>query len=137
MTTLYAFGVIVLVVLVSAAFSVRVLREYGRAIVFPSAGCCPSRPRASWSCCRLRVDLRTVALTIPPQEVITRDNVPPRAACLLLRRDRSSGRCYPKPRPSRRPTSQIAQTTLRSVLGGADLDQLVAERSLDQIQSPR
>ena len=76
----------------------------------------------------VRVDLRTVTLDIPPQNLITRDNVPAKRQrrLLLPRRRRRPRRRERRALPAA--TSQIAQTTLRSVLGKADLDMLLGER---------
>jgi regulator of protease activity HflC (stomatin/prohibitin superfamily) len=76
----------------------------------------------------VRVDLRTVTLTIPPQEVITRDNVPARVAAVCYFRVIDPAAAVTKIEAFAPATSQIAQTTLRSVLGRADLDHLLAER---------
>ena len=76
----------------------------------------------------VRVDLRTVTLTVPPQEVITRDNVPARVAAVCYFRIVDAVGAVTQIEAFAPATSQIAQTTLRSVLGGADLDQLLAER---------
>jgi regulator of protease activity HflC (stomatin/prohibitin superfamily) len=76
----------------------------------------------------VRVGLRTVTMTIPPQDVITRDNVPARVAAVCYFRVVDPTAAITKIEAFGPATSQIAQTTLRSVLGGADLDQLLAER---------
>ena len=128
-------GVVLAVVAVgiAAALSVRVVREYERAVVFrlgrlrPLAGpglvvLVPVIDRM------VRVDLRTVTLTVPPQEVITRDNVPARVAAVCYFRIVDPAAAVTEIEAFAPATSQIAQTTLRSVLGGADLDQLLAER---------
>ena len=130
---IYVAIVAALVIVGAFLASVRVLREYERGVVFRLGRLLPLRGPGLVLLLPLvdrmvRVDLRTVTLTVPPQEVITRDNVPARVAAV----------CYFKPvdpvaaiteieafEPA---TSQIAQTTLRSVLGGADLDQLLTER---------
>jgi regulator of protease activity HflC (stomatin/prohibitin superfamily) len=121
------------VIVASALLSIRVLREYERGVCFrmgrlrPLAG--PGlvflRPFVDRL---IRVDLRTVTLTIPPQEVITRDNVPARVnAVAYFRVVRPElAVCEVEAYPVA--TSQIAQTTLRSVLGRADLDTLLSER---------
>ena len=69
-----------------------------------------------------------MALTIAPQEVITRDNVPARVAAVCYFRVVDPSAAVTKIEAFEPATSQIAQTTLRSVLGRADLDQLLAER---------
>jgi hypothetical protein len=76
----------------------------------------------------VRVDLRTVTMTIPPQEVITRDNVPARVAAVCYFRVVDPAAAVTGIEAFAPATSQIAQTTLRSVLGRADLDQLLSER---------
>ena len=86
----------------------------------------------------VRVSLRTVTLRIPPQEVITRDNVPVRVAAVAYFRVIDPDRSVLEVEDFMAATLQIAQTTLRSVLGKADLDALLSERerlneSLQQI----
>jgi regulator of protease activity HflC (stomatin/prohibitin superfamily) len=76
----------------------------------------------------VRVDLRTVTLNIPPQEVITRDNVPARVNAVAYFRVIDPNNSIVEVENFLVATSQIAQTTLRSVLGKAELDQLLAER---------
>ena len=75
-----------------------------------------------------RVDLRTVTLNIPPQEVITRDNVPSSVNAVAYFRVVDSDRAIVEVENYLLATSQIAQTALRSVLGKAELDQLLSER---------
>ena len=77
----------------------------------------------------VRVDLRMVTLTIPPQEVITRDNVPARVNAVVLFRVVDPVRSVMSVENHAVATSQIAQTTLRSVVGRADLDTLLAHRA--------
>jgi regulator of protease activity HflC (stomatin/prohibitin superfamily) len=116
-----------------ALLSLRVLREYERAVVFrlgrlrPVKGPGPVMllPGADRM---VRVDLRTITMTIPPQELITRDNVPARVAAVCYFRVVDPTAAVTAIEAFAPATSQIAQTTLRSVLGSADLDQLLAER---------
>lgn len=77
----------------------------------------------------VRVDLRTVTLTIPPQEVITRDNVTARVNAVVLFRVTDPTKSVMAVENFAVATSQIAQTTLRSVVGRADLDTLLAHRA--------
>jgi regulator of protease activity HflC (stomatin/prohibitin superfamily) len=76
----------------------------------------------------VRVSLRTVTLAVAPQEVITRDNVPVRVTAVAYYRVIDPSRAIIEVESFHKATLQIAQTALRSVLGGADLDTLLAER---------
>jgi regulator of protease activity HflC (stomatin/prohibitin superfamily) len=76
----------------------------------------------------VRVDLRTVTLNIPPQDVITRDNVPARVNAVAYFRVIQPREAIVQVERFLEATSQISQTTLRSVLGKADLDMLLSER---------
>jgi regulator of protease activity HflC (stomatin/prohibitin superfamily) len=76
----------------------------------------------------VRVSLRTVTLRVPAQEVITRDNIPARVTAVAYYKVIDSNKAITEVENFRDATLQIAQTTLRSVLGGADLDTLLAER---------
>jgi regulator of protease activity HflC (stomatin/prohibitin superfamily) len=140
---LIALAVILLTGLVLAGASVRVLREYERAIVFrlgrvidqKGPGLVLLIPAVDRM---VRVSLRTVTLRIPPQEVITRDNVPVRVAAVAYFRIIDPQRSVIEVEDFMAATLQIAQTTLRSVLGKAELDSLLSERehlneSLQQI----
>jgi regulator of protease activity HflC (stomatin/prohibitin superfamily) len=135
--------VVALAAAVLAGASVRVLREYERGVVFrlgrvidlKGPGVALLVPGADRM---VRVSLRTVTLRIPPQEVITRDNVPVRVTAVAYFRVIDPNRSVLEVEDYSGATLQIAQTTLRSVLGKADLDTLLAERerlneSLQQI----
>ena len=76
----------------------------------------------------VRVSLRTVTLNVPPQDVITRDNVTARVDAVIYFRVVDPNCAVVQVESYLKATSQIAQTTLRSVLGKADLDTLLAER---------
>src|SRR2546421_10706752 len=76
----------------------------------------------------VRVSLRTITLGVPPQEVITRDNVPARVTAVAYYRVIDPNNAVNQVENYHNATLQIAQTTLRSVLGGADLDSLLADR---------
>jgi regulator of protease activity HflC (stomatin/prohibitin superfamily) len=128
-----ALLVLLVVLLGLSAANTRVLREYQRGVLFrlgrlrPLAGpglvfLIPFVDRME------RVDLRTVTMTIPPQEVITRDNVPARVNAVAYFRVTDPARAITEVEQYPVATSQIAQTTLRSVLGRAELDDLLAER---------
>jgi regulator of protease activity HflC (stomatin/prohibitin superfamily) len=76
----------------------------------------------------VRVSLRTVTLTIPPQEIITRDNVPARVTAVAYYRVIDPSKAVTEVESFQSATLQIAQTSLRSVLGVVDLDTLLSER---------
>jgi len=119
--------------LVFLGLSVRVLREYERGVVFRFGRVTAQRgPGLIFLLPAIdrmvRVSLRTVTLTIPPQEVITRDNVPARVTAVAYYRVIDSTKSVLEIEDVLAATSQISQTTLRSVLGKADLDALLAER---------
>ncbi len=128
--------VVLVVVLALAAYlvsSLRVLREYERGVAFrlgrlrPLLG--PGLRLLPRGVARLvRVDLRVVTLTIPPQEVITKDNVPARVNAVVMFRVVDPVKAVMSVENYAVATSQIAQTTLRSVVGRADLDTLLAHR---------
>jgi len=127
--------VVVVVLIAAVLLSARVLREYERGVWFrlgrlrPIAG--PGLVLLIPFVDRLiRVDLRTVTLTIPPQEVITRDNVPARVNAVAYFRVVQPDLAITKVEAYAVATSQIAQTTLRSVLGRAELDTLLSERDV-------
>jgi len=130
--------VIVLLCLMATALvlvgaSVRVLREYERGVVFRLGRVTSQRgpglifllPAVDRM---VRVSLRTITLQIPAQEIITRDNVPARVTAVAYYRIIDSTRSVLEIEDVLAATSQIAQTTLRSVLGKAELDALLAER---------
>jgi regulator of protease activity HflC (stomatin/prohibitin superfamily) len=130
---LIVVGVLVLLGLLAASASVRVLREYERGVVFRLGRLVDERgpgvvlliPYVE----RLeRVSLRTVTLQVPPQEVITRDNVPARVTAVAYFRVVDPNKSIVEVQDVLAATSQIAQTTLRSVLGKAELDTLLSER---------
>jgi regulator of protease activity HflC (stomatin/prohibitin superfamily) len=125
--------VLLVIGLAVAGASVRVLREYERAVVFRLGRLMdhrgpglvllvPSIDRM------VRVSLRTVTLTVPPQETITRDNIPVRVTAVAYYRVVDANSAVTQVENFHNATLQIAQTTLRSVLGGVDLDALLAER---------
>jgi regulator of protease activity HflC (stomatin/prohibitin superfamily) len=113
--------------------AVRILREYQRAVIFRLGRLIAQKGPGLILLIpvidrMVRVDLRTVTLDVPPQEVITRDNVPARVNAVAYFRVIDPNKAIVEVENFLLATSQIAQTTLRSVLGKADLDQLLAER---------
>src|SRR3989440_2770719 len=131
-----AIGVLVVVVffvLIFLGASVRVLREYERGVIFRLGRLIAQKGPGLILLVpvidrMVRVDLRTVTLNIPPQEVITRDNVPARVNAVAYFRIVDPNSAVVQVENYLQATLQIAQTTLRSVLGKAELDHLLAER---------
>src|SRR6266540_4650973 len=131
-----AIGVVVVIaffLLIFLGSAVRVLREYERGVIFRLGRLIAQKGPGLILLIpvidrMVRVDLRTVTLNIPPQEVITRDNVPARVNAVAYFRVIDPNDAIVEVENFLLATSQIAQTTLRSVLGKADLDQLLAER---------
>jgi regulator of protease activity HflC (stomatin/prohibitin superfamily) len=125
--------VLLILVGVAAAASIRVLREYERGVVFRLGRVMDQRGPGLIMLMptidrMVRVGLRTVTLTIPPQEIITRDNIPVRVTAVAYYRVIDPNRAVTAVENYHNATVQISQTTLRSVLGGADLDHLLGER---------
>ena len=131
---LIAAAVVALLLIFLISASVRITREYERGVIF-RLGRLNSPPRGPGIFFLIpivdkmvRVDLRTVTLNIPPQEVITKDNVPVRVNAVAYFRIIDPERAIVQVENYMVATSQIAQTTLRSVLGQHVLDQLLSER---------
>ena len=126
-------AVVIAVLAALAAASVRILREYERAVVFRLGRLIAQKgpglifliPAVDRM---VRVDLRTIVLDIPPQDLITRDNVPAKVNAVTYFRVIDACSAVVEVERFLAATSQIAQTTLRSVLGKADLDMLLADR---------
>jgi len=119
--------------MIFVGLSVKVLREYERGVIFRLGRLIAQKGPGLILLIPLvdrmvKVDLRTVTLNIPPQEVITRDNVPCRVNAVAYFRVVDSDRAVVEVENFLLATSQIAQTALRSVLGKAELDQLLADR---------
>ena len=134
------FGLVVVVfaallfVIFLLASAVRIVNEYERGVIFslgrvrgPAKGpglffLVPIRDRM------IKVDLRTVTMDVPPQDIITRDNVPARVNAVVYFRVMDPNKSVLEVENYVLATSQISQTTLRSVLGQKDLDDLLTNR---------
>jgi len=131
-----ALGIIVVLAffaLIAVGLSVKVLREYERGVIFRLGRLIATKGPGLILLIPLidrmvKVDLRTVTLNVPPQEVITRDNVPCRVNAVAYFRVVDQNRAVVEVENYLLATSQISQTALRSVLGKAELDQLLADR---------
>ncbi|MFN8204424.1 MAG: slipin family protein [Solirubrobacteraceae bacterium] len=130
--------IVVLVILVAVLIalvgtSVRILREYERGVVFRLGRLIDQRGPGLVVLIPIidrmvRISLRTITLRIPAQDLITRDNVPARVTAVAYFHVVDPNRAVVEVESYEAATSQIAQTTLRSVLGKAELDTLLAER---------
>jgi regulator of protease activity HflC (stomatin/prohibitin superfamily) len=123
-------SVLVLLLLVSA---IRILREYERAVIFTlgrytgtkGPGLVLLVPFVQQM---VRVDLRVIVDEVPSQDVISRDNVSVKVSAVIYYRVIDAERAVIQVETYKEATSQLAQTTLRSVLGKHDLDEMLAER---------
>jgi len=131
------FAVIFLIIISSAA--IKVLREYERGVIFRLGRLIGSKgpgiifiiPMVDKL---LRISLRTVALEIPPQDVITRDNISIKVNAVVYFRVVDPNKAVVGIENYLYATSQLAQTTLRSVIGQSQLDELLSERDNINIQ---
>jgi regulator of protease activity HflC (stomatin/prohibitin superfamily) len=129
-----AIVVLLIVFVAIVLFSgVRILREYERGVIFRLGRLIAQKGPGLIFLIPIvdrmvRIDLRTVTLTVPPQEVISRDNVTVRVNAVAYFRVIDPNKAVTEVENFLLATSQIAQTTLRSVLGKAELDALLAER---------
>jgi regulator of protease activity HflC (stomatin/prohibitin superfamily) len=126
-------GLLGIFALILLASSVRILREYERGVIFRLGRLIAQKGPGLILLIPIidrmvRVDLRTVTLTVPPQEVISKDNVTMRVNAVAYFRVIDPNRAITEVENFLVATSQISQTTLRSVLGKAELDALLSER---------
>jgi regulator of protease activity HflC (stomatin/prohibitin superfamily) len=127
-------AVLLLLVVLFLFSAIKVAREYERGIIFRLGRLLPE-PKGPGLFLLIpvvdrmvKVDLRTITLTVPPQEVITKDNVPVRVNAVAYFRIVAPKDAIVQIENFMVATSQIAQTTLRSVLGQHQLDELLSER---------
>lgn len=132
-TLLTVVIVFFVVVLPLATASIKVVQEYERGVIFRLGRLVgPKGPGLFFILPfvdrMVKIDLRVITLEIPPQEVITRDNVTIRVSAVLYFRVLNPDQAVTRVADYVRATFQIAQTTLRSVLGQSELDELLAQR---------
>ncbi|MCH8874529.1 slipin family protein, partial [candidate division KSB1 bacterium] len=117
-------GLLIVVIVMLLASAIRVLREYERGVIFRLGRLVGSKGPGLILLIPLidrmvKVSLRTVAMDIPPQDVITKDNVSVKVNAVLYFRVMDPSKAITEVEDYLYATSQLAQTTLRSVLGGA------------------
>jgi len=133
-----ALGVVPLFVVMAVAIwlfaSIKILNEYERAVVFRLGRLLPEAKGPGltiiWAPIdrMVRVSLRTVVHDVPPQDVITRDNVSVKVNAVVYYRVLDANKAVVEVEQYHYATSQLAQTTLRSVLGQVELDDLLSQR---------
>jgi regulator of protease activity HflC (stomatin/prohibitin superfamily) len=140
----FGFGVVPIIVIASVIVivglflltsTVKILKEYERGVVFRLGRVYSGGAKGPglfflipFVNRMVKVDLRTVTMDVPPQDVITRDNVPARVTAVIYFRVVDPNKSVIEVENFVQATSQISQTTLRSVLGKKDLDDLLANR---------
>src|SRR5512137_1437266 len=133
------FIFVIIFLFILAASAIKILREYERGVIFRLGRLIGAKgpgiifiiPGVDKL---LRISLRTVALEIPPQEVITRDNISIRVNAVVYFRVVDPNKAVVGIENYLYATSQLAQTTLRSVIGQSQLDELLSERDKINVQ---
>jgi regulator of protease activity HflC (stomatin/prohibitin superfamily) len=133
LTTLITAAIIAALVLLLLFSAIRILREYERAVIFTLGRYTATKGPGLVLLVPLvqqmvRVDLRVVVDEVPSQDVISRDNVSVKVSAVIYYRVIDAERAVIQVETYKEATSQLAQTTLRSVLGKHDLDEMLAER---------
>ena len=131
--TIAVIVIAVIVVIIILASAIKVFPEYQRGVIFRLGRLMPPKGPGIFLIIPIvdkvvRVDLRTITMDVPAQEVITKDNVPVKVNAVVYFRVIDPSRSVVQVQNYIAATSQIAQTTLRSVLGQSDLDHLLTER---------
>jgi len=130
-TLAIVFAVIFVVIILGSA--IKILKEYERGVIFRFGRLRGTKGPGIFVIIpfvdkMVRVSLRTVTMDVPPQDVITRDNVPVKVNAVVYFRVMDPGKAIVEIENYVIATSQIAQTTLRSILGQAELDDLLSRR---------
>ena len=128
------FAVIILIIIFLALSGIRIVQQYERGVIFILGRLVGAKgPGIFWVppiiTRMIKVDLRIVTLTVPPQEVITRDNVTVKVTAVLYFYVVDSAAAVVNVMNFMQATTQIGQTTLRNVLGQSELDELLAQRN--------
>jgi len=124
---------LIIFLLILAASAVKVLREYERGVIFRLGRLIGAKGPGLFFIIpgidkMLRISLRTVTMDVPPQDVITRDNVSIKVNAVVYFRVMDPNKAVVEVENYLYATSQLAQTTLRSVVGQAELDELLSQR---------
>ncbi len=133
------FFFLIVFILIVAASAIKILREYERGVIFRLGRLIGAKgpgiifiiPGVDKL---LRISLRTVALEIPPQDVITRDNISLKVNAVVYFRVVDPNKAVVQVENYLYATSQLAQTTLRSIIGQSQLDELLSERDKINLQ---
>jgi regulator of protease activity HflC (stomatin/prohibitin superfamily) len=139
MAALGPIGFVLLFIAFYLISAINILKEYERGVIFRLGRLMPDTKGPGvilvwWPIDKIeRVSLRTIVLDVPPQDVITRDNVSVKVNAVVYFRVMDSTRAIVEVENYMYATSQLAQTTLRSVLGQVELDSLLSER--DQLNA--
>lgn len=133
MTALTGMAIILFLFLIILSNAIRILKEYERGVIFRLGRLTGAKGPGIIILIPLvdrmvRVDLRTITFDVPPQDVITKDNVSVKVNAVLYFRVMDPNKAIVAVANYFEATSQIAQTTLRSVLGQVDLDELLSNR---------
>jgi len=134
-----AIGAIVAILLLFLVNAIKIVREYDRGVIFRLGRLVGAKGPGIFLIIPIvdkmvKVSLRTVTLDVPPQEVITKDNVSTMVNAVLFFRVVDPGAAIVEVQNYIEATRQIAMTTLRSVLGGFELDQVLGERDKINLQ---
>jgi regulator of protease activity HflC (stomatin/prohibitin superfamily) len=129
----YAIGVVAVLVVTLLFSAINILREYERGVIFTLGRYSGTKGPGLIIVIPIvqqivRVDLRTIVLDVPKQDVISRDNVSVKVNAVVYFRIVDPGKAIIQVANPFEATSQLAQTTLRSVLGQHELDEMLAER---------
>src|SRR5437588_1666200 len=133
-TLLVVIGAIVLILVIFALSGLRVVQQYERGVIFILGRLTGAQgPGVFWVppiiSRMIKVDLRIVTMTVPPQEVISRDNVTIKVTAVLYFYVVDPNAAVVNVMNYIQATTQIGQTTLRNVLGQSELDELLAQRT--------
>jgi regulator of protease activity HflC (stomatin/prohibitin superfamily) len=133
MQSLITLAVVVVLLVALLSSAIKVVPEYQRGVIFRLGRLIGAKGPGLFILIpivdkMIKIDLRTITLDVPPQEAITKDNVPVKVNAVVYFRVLDPNKSVVEVENYIVATSQIAQTTLRSVLGQSDLDHLLTER---------